>query len=266
LQKSTEAGVSEMSWFTRFWRTSVMGSFLAGLFFLLPIVLTVFIVAYIINFVRGAIGPDTFLGGILTQGGTYILGRNQDILAFWIGIGIALIGIWLLGLIVKTQAKSFIQDKLDRLFTGVPLVRSIYSPVSRVVRMVTDKGGGQGDLSSMAVVSARFGGENGVDVLALLASNHVYVIAGERRRLVYLPTAPIPMSGGLVLVPEKAITPVPDMKVDDLLKIYVSLGALAPEAMPHAIATSPGETFQAAAVVPGSSGQILTPAGFNSRP
>jgi uncharacterized membrane protein len=43
------------------------------------------------------------------------------------------------------------------------------------------------------------------------------------------------MSGGLVLVPENAITPVPEMKVDDLLKIYVSLGALAPEAMPGAV-------------------------------
>jgi uncharacterized membrane protein len=46
------------------------------------------------------------------------------------------------------------------------------------------------------------------------------------------------MSGGLVLVPEAAVTPVPDMKVDDLLKIYVSLGALTPEVMPGAIAAT----------------------------
>jgi uncharacterized membrane protein len=42
------------------------------------------------------------------------------------------------------------------------------------------------------------------------------------------------MSGGLVFVADTAITPVPDMKVDDLLKIYVSLGALAPEVIPKA--------------------------------
>ncbi len=225
-----------VNWISRFWRTSVIGSFLAGLLFLLPVVLTVFIIAWIINFVRGAIGPGTILGDLLTQGGTVILGRNQDTLAFWLGIGIALVGIWLLGLIVKTQAKNIIQHYLDRLFNRVPFIRSIYSPVSRVVRLATDRsnGGSAGDLSSMSVVSCRFGGTSatGVDVLALLASQHIYNIAGERRRLVYLPTAPIPMSGGLVLVPENAITPVPEMKVDDLLKIYVSLGALAPEAMP----------------------------------
>jgi uncharacterized membrane protein len=105
----------------------------------------------------------------------------------------------------------------------------------------------------MSVVACRFGGtDNGVDVLALLASNHVYNIAGERRRLVYLPTAPIPMSGGLVLVAEAAITAVPDMKVDDLLKIYVSLGALTPEVMPGAIAATLPAAPQSRAGLQGS--------------
>jgi uncharacterized membrane protein len=227
-----------LSWISRFWRTSVIGSFLAGLLFLLPIVLTVFIVAWIVDFMRSAIGPGTVLGTLLTRGGSYLAGlSNQDTLAFWLGAGIALAGIWLLGLIVKTGAKHIIQDYLDRLLTRVPFIRSIYNPVSRVVRLATDRGNGTpGDLSSMSVVSCRFGGPNGADILSLLASQHVYNIAGERRRLVYVPAAPIPMSGGLLLVPESAVTPVPEMKVDDLLKIYVSLGALMPEVMPGAIA------------------------------
>jgi uncharacterized membrane protein len=228
-----------LSWISRFWRTSVIGSFLAGLLFLLPIVLTVFIVAWIVDFMRSAIGPGTVLGTLLTRGGSYLAGlSNQDTLAFWLGAGIALAGIWLLGLIVKTGAKHIIQDYLDRLLTRVPFIRSIYNPVSRVVRLATDRGSGApGDLSSMSVVSCRFGSAaNGADILSLLASQHVYNIAGERRRLVYVPAAPVPMSGGLLLVPESAVTPVPEMKVDDLLKIYVSLGALMPEVMPGAIA------------------------------
>ena len=229
-----------LNWISRFWRTSVIGSFLAGLLFLLPIVLTVFIVAWIVDFVRSAIGPGTVLGTLLTRGGSYLAGlSNQDTLAFWLGAGIALAGIWLLGLIVKTGAKHIIQDYLDRLLTRVPFIRSIYNPVSRVVRLATERGNGApGDLSSMSVVSCRFGSAtNGVDILSLLASQHVYNIAGERRRLVFIPAAPIPMSGGLVLVPEASVTPVPEMKVDDLLKIYVSLGALTPEVMPGAVAS-----------------------------
>jgi len=253
-----------LNWISRFWRTSVIGSFLAGLLFLLPIVLTVFIVAWIVNLVRGAIGPGTILGDILTRGASYLLGlSNQDTLSFWLGVGIALAGIWLLGLIVKTRAKHIIQDHLDRLLTRVPLIRSIYNPVSRVVRLATDRGtGAPGDLSSMSVVSCRFGsGENAVDILALLASQHIYNIAGRRRRLVYLPTAPIPMSGGLVLVPEAAVTAVPDMKVDDLLKIYVSLGALTPEVMPGAIATTPASPSVAEAAPVGLAVPPLARAG-----
>jgi uncharacterized membrane protein len=233
-----------VNWISRFWRTSVIGSFFAGLLFLLPIILTIFIVAWIVNFVRGAIGPDTILGALLTRGGNYLLGPNQDRFAFWLGVGIALVGIWLLGLIVKTRAKSIIQNYIDSLFARVPLIRSIYSPVSRVVRLATERRpAGPGDLSSMSVVSCRFfgSGDASVDILALLANQYVYNVAGERRRLVYLPAAPIPMSGGLVFVAENAITSVPDMKVDDLLKIYVSLGALAPEAMPQAIQAKPAE-------------------------
>jgi uncharacterized membrane protein len=228
-----------IGWISLFWRTSVAGSFLAGLLFLLPVVLTVVIVAWIVNLIRGAIGPGTILGDLITRGGNYLLGGSQDALAFWLGAAITLAGIWLLGLIVKTRAKSIIQENLDRLITSVPLIRSIYNPVSRVVRLATDRGpaGASGDFSGMGVVSCRFGaGELGVDILALLASPAVFLIAGERRRLVYLPTAPIPMSGGLVLVAETAVTPVPDMKVDDLLKIYISLGSLTPEVMPHSIA------------------------------
>ncbi len=228
-----------LNWISSFWRTSVIGSFLAGLLFLLPIVLTAFIVAWIVNFVRSAIGPGTILGDFLNWGGSYFAGlSNQDTLAFWLGAGIALVGIWLLGLIVKTGAKHMIQDLVDRLLTRVPIIRSIYNPVSRVVRLATERGnGGPSDLSSMSVVSCRFGsGEHGVDILSLLASKHVYNIAGERRRLVYVPAAPVPMSGGLILVAEGAVTPVPEMKVDDLLKIYISLGALAPEVIPGAVA------------------------------
>ena len=58
-------------------------------------------------------------------------------------------------------------------------------------------------------------------------------MAGERRLLVYLPTSPLPAWGGLVLVPETAVIPVPDMDADALIKLYFSFGVLAPETIPR---------------------------------
>ncbi len=214
--------------FRSFWRSRVTGTFLAGLIVLLPIVLTVVIIAWLVQILRDALGPGTFLGELLRRGGSALV--ENDTLAFWLGVAIALIGIWLLGAIVRTEARRGVQGAIDLMFARVPLVKGIYNPVARVIRLATEKGGG--DLSGMDVVAVRFGGEDGTHILALLASHDRYYVGDLRRVMVYLPTAPLPMTGGLVLVPEDHITVVPDMKVDDLLKVYFSLGALAPESMP----------------------------------
>lgn len=220
----------------RAWRASITTTFLAGFILLLPIVLTTVIIAYIVNWLKGALGPGTVLGDILTQLGVGLVGEGQQRFAFVVGMFIVLFGTWCLGILVRARAQQSMHETVDWLFTKLPVIRSIYNPISRVVRVVTEKGGG--DFSGMTVVSCRFGGPEGVDILALLATQEVYVVNGERRRMVYLPTAPLPMSGGLVLAPENAVTRVPDMKVDDLLKVYFSLGALAPESMPNSFRMS----------------------------
>lgn len=219
-----------MSLFVRLWRNSVTTTFLAGLVLLLPVVLTIIIIAWIIDVLKAALGPGSFLGNLLTSGGSTIIGPGYETLAFFLGVMIAVVGIWCLGVIARSAAQKTIERAIDRIFTKLPIIRTIYNPVSRVVRLATDKSAG--DFTGMAVVAVRFGGPNGVDLLALLANQETYYIGGEARKMVYLPTAPLPMSGGLVLVAQDAIMQVPEMKVDDLLRIYFSLGALAPDSMP----------------------------------
>lgn len=226
----------------RLWRNSITTTFLAGLALLLPVVLTVLIVAWFIDMLRAVVGPETVLGELLTTGGTTIIGEGYDTLSFFLGALIALLGIWILGLIARSAAKKSIERTIDWIFAKLPIIRAIYNPVSRVVRLATDKN--TGDFSGMTVVSCRFGGKHGADVLALLANQDTFYIGGEPRKMIYLPTAPVPMTGGLVLVPEDSVVPVPQLKVDDLLRIYFSLGALAPDKLPKELQPSgeaPGE-------------------------
>lgn len=216
-----------MPLFTYIWQKGIVSAFLTGLFVLLPVILTLLIIEWLVGKLRDALGPGTFFGDLLTTGGQAVIGPAHTTMAFWLGAGFALLGVWGLGVLVKAQARRKLANWIDGLFSGVPLVRTIYRPVSQVVRlMMADS---SDEFRGMSVVMCRFGGEQGAEVLALLTTPQVYDVGGKRRQLVYLPTSPVPMSGGLVFVAEDAISRVPHMDVDDLMKIYFSLGALMPD-------------------------------------
>lgn len=210
------------------WRTGIVGNLLGGLLVLLPLVLTIVIIGWIVGVVAAVIGPGTWFGDLLTSGGEALIGQKREVIAFVVGAGLAVAGLWFLGLVVRTQARRALDETFDDIFGRVPLLRAIYRPVSQVVRMFA---GSNADLATMSVVMCRLGGGQGADVPALLASKEIYDVAGERRLLIYLPTSPLPAWGGLVLVPETSVIPVPTMDADGLIKLYLSFGVLAPEVM-----------------------------------
>ena len=223
---------------SRFWQTSVVGTFVAGLFFLLPVVLTIFIIIWLVRWIKDALGPGTFFGELLLQSGKVLVGREYEVVAFALGSLIAIVGIWVLGLFVRTTARKGIESAFDAAMDRVPFFRSIYKPVARIVRFASGEQN-ENELAGMSVVRCRLGSLGGVDTLALLASPQTYELDGAARKLVYFPTSPIPMSGYLLFMPVENITPVPGMQVEQLMKIYISLGALAPENMPAEFISGP---------------------------
>lgn len=214
---------------TRIWRSGVVGNLLTGSIVVLPFVLTVVIIAWMINSVGALIGPGSWFGELLTRGGEAIIGPKRELVAFLVGVILALLALWLLGLIVRSQVRRALVTAVDNVLTRVPLFRAIYRPVSQVVRLLA---GSNADLATMTVLMCRLGGPSGADIPALLASEKVYSVGGERRLLVYLPTSPLPAWGALAFVPEAAVIPVPDMDADDLIKLYLSFGVLASETIP----------------------------------
>jgi uncharacterized membrane protein len=215
---------------SRLWRTSIISNLIAGSLVVLPFVLTVLILGWGINWIMAAFGPGSWFGNLLTTGGEAFIGPEREWLAFLIGTVIVLIVLWLFGLAVRTRAQRTFQHVLDDVLAKVPLFRAVYRPVSQVVRLFA---GSNPDLSGLPVVMCRIGGTHGVDVPAFLASDKTFEVAGERRRLVYLPTSPLPAWGGLVRVPDNAVIPVPEMDADALIKLYFSFGVLAPETIPN---------------------------------
>ncbi len=223
----------------RLWRISIIGNLVAGSLVVLPFVLTVLIIGWGLNWIVAAFGPGTWFGDILSISGAALVGPKRETLAYVIGTVIVLIILWGFGLAVRTRAQRTLQHVLDDLLAKVPVFRAVYRPVSQVVRLFA---GGNADLSGLPVVMCRLGGEHGVDVPAFLASPQTYEVKGEKRLLVYLPTSPLPAWGGLVLVSEFAVIPVPDMDADALIKLYFSFGVLGPETIPKITQRPPQPT------------------------
>ena len=210
------------------WR-QLLGTFLAGLFAILPLVITVAIVAWVISFLNNVIGPDTYVGKGLGAVGLRIIGSDgNEILASLIGWGIVLAAIFLMGMFVRLKAKGLIDLIFNPIIKRIPIINSVYGTASQFVGMLNK--GEESELSGMSVVYCTFGKEGGAGILALMPSPEVYEIGGQECNIVYIPTSPVPMTGGLIYVPSSSVTRL-DMPVEGLMSIYLSMGVTASQVM-----------------------------------
>lgn len=211
------------------WKRGIVGTFLSGLFAVLPLALTVALIVWVARFLESLLGPHSDFGQFLRRIGLAFV--TDETTAQIAGLAIVLIGIWLLGWIVKTQAKHRYDQALNRLIERIPLVKSIYCTMAQLVAIFNRDG--DSELQGLSVVFIRFGDQGGCGFLALLASPERYCFDGREYQLVYLPTAPVPMSGGVMCVPAEQVTRV-EMSVDALMQLYLSMGMLGGQAIPEA--------------------------------
>lgn len=197
--------------------------FLTGLLAALPLALTIFVSAWLLSFLNQYLGPTSAFGRFLSSLG---FGAGASELAtYLIGIASILVAIYALGLIVQSRVGAWLAAALDRLMRRIPLVSHVYDVSNRFVSIV-DSGDGEG-IKNMSPVWCFFGGKPGAAVLALLPSKSPVVLGGERYVAVLVPSAPVPVGGALIYVPATWVEPA-DLKIDDLMSVYVSMGITPP--------------------------------------
>jgi uncharacterized membrane protein len=113
------------------------------------------------------------------------------------------------------------------------LIGAIHRPVSQVITMLKQKD--SPEMKSMDVVYCEFGGTG---LLGLRVSKKRYRFRGRDCYVVYLPTSPVPMSGGIVFAPVDSVSEV-DMEIDNLMQVYFSLGVMCETAVPEKYLSSP---------------------------
>ena len=212
--------------------TKLIGYFLAGVLAILPLVITVAIVAWVADKLTGLVGPETMIGqaigrlGFTSQGG---------MIAYGLGWLTVLAVVFVLGVVVESGAKRFLFGMVDRLINRVPVLGSIYKTTRQLIGMLDRKE--ENELQGMKVVYCVFGEKKGAGFLALLVSPEKYRVGDQELQIVLVPTAPVPFGGGLLFVPAETIIPA-EMSVDGLMSIYVSMGITASQFMP--LVSAPG--------------------------
>jgi uncharacterized membrane protein len=196
--------------------------FLAGVLTILPVAITVAIIAWVAGFVRQFAGRDTPVGKFLESFGLRFV--SDDTLAYLVGVVLVLAVIFAIGVVAELGARRLIQRLLDGVLQRIPIVGSVYGTSKQIVSMLDQKDAAA--MKGMQVVFCYFGKEAGAGLLALLVSPERYRINARDYQIVIVPTAPVPIGGGLLFVPAEVVQPT-DLSVEGLMSIYVSMGITA---------------------------------------
>ena len=198
----------------------------------LPLAATLAIFAWLASVLIGWVGPESVIGSLLVA-----LGLGSEFLGYLLGIGLLLAALVALGALAEAGLQRGMTRLVDGVMRRIPLVRQVYELVQRLVGLF-----GQRDpdaARAMQAVWVRFGGETGgAVVLALQTAAEVLVVDGRRCVAVLVPTAPVPIGGGLLFVPESWVTPAA-LSVEAVTSLYVSMGVTAPQHLPVADAATP---------------------------
>jgi uncharacterized membrane protein len=186
--------------------------FLAGILVVVPLGAAILILAWLFTSIDNILQP--LIEGIFDRPITGL------------GFGIAIVLIYIIGVI----AENIIGGKLIRfgesLLTRVPLFRQIYTGAKQVVEGLS--GAGVTKAAFREVVFVEFPRE-GMQTIAFITSE-ITKKSGEKLFTIYVPTAPLPTSGYLEIVTEDKLIRT-NIPVDEAIKMVISSGMILPTGM-----------------------------------
>lgn len=204
-------------------RNRLVRTFLAGLLALLPVTLTIGLLIWVARFLHGLLGPASFLGKILSGVGLAFV--TNEMAAYLFGALLLLIAIYVLGLLVQSRLQPIFDRLLHNTVRRLPLIGALYDTADRFVAMFKYKE--KAEYGAMHPVWCFFGGEGGTAVLALMPNPKPIVLAGHSYHAILVPSAPVPVGGGLLYVPAAWVKPA-EFGVEAFTTVYMSMGITNP--------------------------------------
>jgi uncharacterized membrane protein len=199
----------------------------------LPLAATLLVVGWMLAVLIQVLGPNSAVGSVFSALGLGVGG--SELMGYLLGLALVLLMLIALGALVELGLQRGVARLIDRIFGAIPLVRTIWDLAKRLAGLL-DRREDQA-LKSMAPVWVQFGEaeeggpRRGVVVLALLSNPQAVMVKGQPCLAVIVPTAPIPVGGGLLFVPQAWVTPA-EIGMEALTSLYVSMGVTVTEYLP----------------------------------
>lgn len=197
---------------------------LTGLLVWLPLAITIWVLLWLVGLL------DAIFGGLLT-GIAAVSPASTGVLIDQMrripGLGVILVfsALLLTGALVSNVAGRWWFNQWDKLFTNIPVFKSIYNSVKKVSDTLFSTNG-NAFRTALLVQYPRAGvwtvafqtGAPGGEVAAHLGADFVSV---------YVPTTPNPTSGFFLMLPRSDVIEL-KMTVDEALTYVISMGSVAP--------------------------------------
>ena len=198
-------------------RGSLRRYFIAGLLTILPLVISVWIVRWLVD---------------LLESSVHLLPRPlqpEHLLPFYIpGLGalLTLAIIVFVGFVVSNVVIQRLQKRIDRMLLRIPVFRGVYGAMQRLVESVLSQSHQQ--FRRVVLVEYPRKGVYAVGLMTGVSKGEVQERTADQLINVFVPTTPNPTSGYLVLVPAGDVIYL-DMTVEEAFKLVMSGGIVTPD-------------------------------------
>ena len=184
--------------------------FISGVLVVVPIILTYIVLKFLFETVDGILQP--FIHHLL---GYYIPG---------LGIFSTLLIIILAGVLTRNVLGAWIYRRGDSVLARLPIIRPIYSSAKQLLEAIAAP-----SMSSFKEVTLIEYPRKGLHALGFISHRVEMSLNDEvsKYAVVFIPSTPTPISGIVVIVPEKEAVTL-NMTVEEGIKFLVSVGAASP--------------------------------------
>ena len=198
--------------------------FISGLLVILPLGLTIWIVWLLYGLISGWIGQGGIIGTIVRLIPVQEL-PNSAVVAMGLLLTIGVIV--LIGMLTRMYVGRLVYGYFERLMLAIPILSKIYSAVKQLTDAVFQR---DASMAFKRVVLVEFP-RKGLYMVGFLTNRHVpgvEELLDEEMVSIFLMSPPNPVTGFWAIMPERDVTYLDHITVEEAFRMVMSLGISIP--------------------------------------